>query len=240
MKVQLIKGLEKVNKDDVIVLCLPHAGGGASFFNSWSKFFDKPYLICPVQLPGREERFLEPPIESINDIAEEIVNAILEYKNKLVLFGHSMGTKMVFEVERLLERNNRKAEVAIVSACPPPDKGERNKLSRLSDDEFLEAIINYDGTPEALIQNRDLMKMFLPTLKADFRLSEEYQCKDSSPLECPIIALGADGDADASEKEIMAWADYTSKDFKYQMFEGNHFYIKDREDEVLCQIKKWL
>lgn len=47
MEIKLIKGLEKIEKDDIVVICLPHAGGGASFFNSWSKYFKKPYAICP-------------------------------------------------------------------------------------------------------------------------------------------------------------------------------------------------
>ena len=239
METKLIKGLEKIEENDIVVICLPHAGGGASFFNSWSRYFKKPYAICPVQLPGREERIIEKPVESMTDIAGEIVEILMTLKNDFILFGHSMGTKMLFEVEKLLEKNGRMAKLAVVSACPPPDRLESEKIAHLPDDRFIEALLNYDGIPQVLLENRQLLDMFLPMLKADFRLSEDYVCEDSTPIKCPICAMGANQDYDALEPAIKAWVNYTQDDFSYRMFEGTHFYIKEKEEEVLSQIKKY-
>lgn len=239
MDTKLIKGLEKVEKNDIAVICLPHAGGGASFFNSWSKYFKKPYVICPVQLPGREERIQEKPIESMLDVARQIADIIMTLENDFILFGHSMGTKMLFEVEKLLEKNGRMAKLAVVSACPPPDRLESEKIANLPDDRFIESLLNYDGIPQVLLENRQLLDMFLPMLKADFRLSEDYVCTDSTPIKCPIFAMGANQDYDALEPAIKAWEGYTKDTFTYKMFEGSHFYIKESEQAVLSQIKEY-
>src|SRR3712207_7744395 len=35
---------------------IPHAGGGASAFRGWAELFPDEVEVCPVQLPGRENR----------------------------------------------------------------------------------------------------------------------------------------------------------------------------------------
>ena len=45
------------------ILCLPFAGGGASFYRSWHAFTPETIAICPVQPPGREERSTEPCLD---------------------------------------------------------------------------------------------------------------------------------------------------------------------------------
>ena len=43
------------------LFCFPYAGGGASVFRNWLPYAAGEVEICPVQLPGREERLVEVP-----------------------------------------------------------------------------------------------------------------------------------------------------------------------------------
>ena len=71
------------------LFCLPHAGGGASAFRSWVAGLAPEIEVLPVQLPGRETRFLERPYESIETLLDGLREAIRPLLNKpFAFFGH--------------------------------------------------------------------------------------------------------------------------------------------------------
>lgn len=54
------------------------------------------------------------------------------------------------------------------------------KRSDLSDDDFLKWLISIGGTPPELLANPDVLKLFLPALKADLHVVENYKWADDS------------------------------------------------------------
>ncbi|MER7693459.1 thioesterase domain-containing protein [Streptomyces sp. NPDC097610] len=58
--------------EPIALVCLPFAGAGASFFRAWEKHVPQTLRIVAVQLPGREERFVEPPH---TDVAQAVADA---------------------------------------------------------------------------------------------------------------------------------------------------------------------
>jgi len=236
MERKLIKGLEGVLNDEIILLCFPYAGGGASFYYRWAQPLKGVCRVCPVQLPGREERMGEPGYTSMEDAARDITDELEGVKNPLILFGHSMGTKLAYEVEKRLEEKGHPASYMVVSACPPPHLPEKNPIAGLPDKEFCEEIIKLNGVPAALAQEPELMKLFLPLLRCDFCLSEGYCCDEKRKVSCPIRALGGCLDREAVQSELLAWKEYNPSDFSLSMYEGDHFYIKEHFDEVLKEI----
>lgn len=240
MEQRIIKGLEQVGQDDVIMLCFTHAGGGASFYYRWRIPLEYSCKVCQVQLPGREERLEEKPYTGFKEPVMEIVDILMQYDNPIVLYGHSMGTKLAYEVEKELEKRGRKSELLIVSACPPPHVEEKNPIGHLPDEAFVEALIRMNGIPKAMQEEPEILKIFLPLLRADFILSEGYTCEEKVLLECPIRAMGGYEDGEAVEKELLLWKEYNPYDFSLKMFDGDHFYIREREKEVLKQIGRYI
>lgn len=53
------------------------------------------------------------------------------------------------------------------------------KRSNLSDEDFLKWMSLIGGTPPELLANPEVMKFFLPALKADLHVVENYMCADN-------------------------------------------------------------
>src|SRR5215472_6446591 len=77
----------------VRLFCFPYAGGGASIFRTWSECLSQSIEVCPVQLPGREDRLVEKPFSNMSSLLEVLVPALLPYLDMpYAFFGHSMGS----------------------------------------------------------------------------------------------------------------------------------------------------
>jgi len=73
------------------LFCFPYAGGSAAVYRNWT---DLPAEIdvCPVQLPGRDERFREPAFTRADALCDALVVALADYLDRpFAVFGHSMG-----------------------------------------------------------------------------------------------------------------------------------------------------
>lgn len=87
------------------LFCIPYAGGGASLYREWASALAPWIEVQPVQLPGRESRFDEPPLTSMADLVQEILDPIGPYLDlPIAVFGHSMGALIGYELVRRLQR----------------------------------------------------------------------------------------------------------------------------------------
>lgn len=105
----------------VRLLCLPHAGGSASFYFPVAQALSPSVEVLAVQYPGRQDRRMEPLIDDIHTLADRITEELSAYRDKpLALFGHSMGAVLGFEVaQRLEERGTGPSSCSSRAAGPP-------------------------------------------------------------------------------------------------------------------------
>ena len=83
----------------VRLFCFPHAGAGASAYRQWSALAGPEIEICPVQLPGRENRLRETPYTQIGSLVDALLPALRAACDvPFALFGHSMGAMVAAEV----------------------------------------------------------------------------------------------------------------------------------------------
>ena len=87
------------------------------------------------------------------------------------------------------------------------------------------------GTPRRVLEDAKLMELFLPTLRADLRMSETYRAEGA--LELPIVAFGGREDDEVAPERLLAWEEETAATFESRWFAGGHFYLAEREGEVL-------
>src|SRR5579864_8405066 len=61
----------------VRLLCLPHAGAGASVYGAWGRGLPEAVAACAVQPPGRERRRAELPVTTVAEIARRLAPEIV-------------------------------------------------------------------------------------------------------------------------------------------------------------------
>lgn len=225
-------------QDRLRLFCFPYAGGGTSMYRGWAHAFPQDVGVYPVQLPGRETRIAERLIGDMGQLATSIAEAIAPYLQlPFILFGHSLGARIAFEVARHVRRKwGVEPCHLIVSASRAPHIPDPNPLHKLPDDRFIAELRRLSGTPEAILQNKELLALFLPMLRADFTVDETYQYKVEQPLACPILAFGGTWDEEATDKELEAWARHTQAEFGLEMIAGNHFFLHAQQPVLLKSI----
>ncbi|HRU97887.1 MAG TPA: thioesterase domain-containing protein [Ruminococcus sp.] len=231
--VKLIKNYHP-SANEKILFCFPYAGGGASAFREWVSGLDGVIEVCPIQLPGREERICERGYTDMKKLAADISDTIEDIveKRECFFYGHSMGGKIAYETALELFRRGKKIHHMFISGCEAPHIEISNKIYDLPDEEFCNEIISFEGTPEELCQNKELFKFFLPLLRADFTLAETYCADKCIPLDCPISVMYGTEDSEAQYEAVMEWKPYTKKNFDITSFEGGHFFIKSEMEGV--------
>ncbi|OKH43166.1 putative thioesterase [Calothrix sp. HK-06] len=220
------------------MFCFPYAGAGASVFRNWSNQLLPEVEICPIQLPGREGRMAEPLFTKLSPLVEALSKALLPYLDlPFTFFGHSMGALVSFEVARFLQSHyNISPKHLFVSGRQAPQlRSSKPPIHQLPDNLFIEELRRYNGTPEMVLQNHELLSLFLPILRADFAINDTYT-HTNMPLNCPITAFGGLQDSGVSLTDIAAWRYQTNSDFSMHMFPGDHFFIKNEREQLLLLI----
>lgn len=234
---------QKTNSNTTVRLfCFPYAGGGASVYRQWQETMPSGVEVCSVQFPGRENRIAEQSFTKLSSLVKAMSEAMDSfYDLPFVFFGHSLGAKIAFELTRELRRNQEVQPVhLIVSGSRAPHIPEPHPLHMQSDEIIIKELRQYSGTPEAVLQSRELVDMYLPILRADFSIDEMYTYYKENPFDFPITAFGGNEDKEASQEEVDAWCQHTLSSFNFQMFEGNHFFIKSSQSHVLDSISQIL
>ena len=239
--------LPKIPEDDPRVklrlFCLPFGGAGASIYRNWHHSLPKSVEVCPIQLPGREERHSEKPFTHTAPLVTELGQVLEPYLDRpFALFGHSMGALISFELTRHLRRQNQPMPVQLFlsgrpapqvpALCPP--------TFQLPDLELIEELRRMQGTPEAVIQNPEMMELLLPLLRADFELCQTYHCQDEPPLDCPFFVFGGFDDADVPKENLIVWRTQTTYPMRLQMFSGDHFFVLSSQQELLHIVSQQL
>ncbi|AVP97142.1 putative thioesterase [Ahniella affigens] len=222
------------------LFCFAYAGGGASAFASLARSLPSSVEILSVQLPGREGRFHESPLTQLPEVMDGVARAVGDVLDKpYLLFGHSLGALIAFELTRHFAAQARPLPSAlIVSGKRAPQMPSRRRpFSRLPDEEFIQEIANYKGTPASVLENRELMELVLPRLRADARLFDDYEYRASGPLPCPIVAFGGTDDPHVNLDELAAWRELTTT-FSSRVFEGDHFFIHGNQHPVASALSE--
>jgi medium-chain acyl-[acyl-carrier-protein] hydrolase len=111
----------------------------------------------------------------------------------------------------------------------------------LPDDLFLvELTRRFKGMSPAILKEQELMKLLLPTLRADVTALETYVYWEERPLDCPIRAFGGRLDATTTEDELRAWQLHTNRSFELKMFDGDHFFIRNNQKSVFTSLAQTL
>ena len=224
------------------LFCFPYSGGAAHIFSKWPQRLPHDIEVVAIQPPGRSSRFTEPLLSNIQPMVEGAFDAIrTKLDRPFALFGHSVGGAVAFEICRKMEAEGLFPEVLIPSGRNAPHvKMKKKQLHLLSEAEFTEEIKTFNGTPEAVLENPELMELMIPILKADFTISETYVYQAGPKLQTPIRAIGGQTDTHVKSEGIEGWQQYTRGLFQSNIVEGDHFFIHGEATEFFETLNCYL
>jgi len=221
------------------LFCLPYAGGSAAIYTPWSQQLDPSVELIAVQPPGRGNRIFEVPYTSMEDFVADLAKFIRPLLNvPYALFGHSLGSRVAIELARKLSRDGAPEPMFFFASGSraPHIMHDRPTTHLLPDDEFIQELRNLNGTPEAILNNKELMDLHLPMLRADFQIAETFQAKlDQKLSSYPWIFAGED-DEYQTEEDLLSWCEYFHKKAHLQMFTGGHFFIETGQSAVIQKV----
>jgi pyochelin biosynthetic protein PchC len=226
------------------LVCFPHAGGTAGFFRRWARWLPASVELVCVQYPGREDRIAEPCMHRMDQLVTEVTAALAPLSDvPFALFGHSLGAAVGYEVAQRLEPHGPAGSprLLVVSGRPAPHR-QRVETVHLGGDEALLADLRRLGaTSEELLGDPEIRDLVLPSLRADYEVSESYRPTAPLPtLTTRVAAYLADGDPEVTEAEAAAWAEVTSGPFTLERFPGDHFYLRSDEAAVVARTLRLL
>ncbi|MDK2968067.1 thioesterase domain-containing protein [Lacrimispora sp.] len=227
------------------LFCLPYAGSSAMIYYQWSKFLSQDIDLQPVELAGRGSRMDAPLYESINGAAQEVCCSIKDQikDTPYAIFGHSMGSWIAFELyHEIIKSGLPMPEHLFFSGNRAPHLNvRRNKIiHNLPENEFKNAVLKLGGTPKSVFEDKALADIFVPLIRADYKITETYQyIPGRNKIECGVSALCGREDS-ITQEDMEAWREHVLNKMDVVYFDGGHFFLNQNIGNVTSYINQRL
>ncbi|MBY9086489.1 polyketide synthase dehydratase domain-containing protein, partial [Paenibacillus sp. HN-1] len=228
------------------LFCFPYgSGGGASIYREWQAKLPDGIEVCPIQLPGKENRIKEKAFVHI-DRAVEILKEVLlpELDRPYAFYGHSAGALIAYSLAyKLWKEADIKPKHLFVGAYSSPTilpnpllAFTRDKFKNIGYEDIPGPDILSAMTPEQFENilnvitsefdaNQELVRLYLPTRLSELQMVNSYQPTGEAVFDVPITAVHGKGDEKVQEQEMNAWSELTKGIFKLHEVSGDHLFL---------------
>ncbi|MER7047182.1 thioesterase II family protein [Streptomyces jumonjinensis] len=214
------------------LFCLPYSGCGASMYRHWPSSAEG-VEICPVQLPGRENRMREPAYSTYESMADDLSEALLPYLDRPYgLFGHCGSALAAYETAvRLVEKGYPAPTRVFVSSEAAPQDGPYGRFLEMTDDELAaelrQLVAELGGTLEP-----SLLALYLGVLRNDVDMNKRYHVAEPVRLPCPITAIGWTGDTGIPPSLMSGWP--ACGETAFELLDGGHYRFIEAPEELMA------
>jgi surfactin synthase thioesterase subunit len=232
------------------LICFSYGGGGPSAFQTWGDLLPASIEVCAVQLPGREDRADEQPVDDPAELTAALAKALEPLLDKpLAFYGHCIGADAAFQLIRA-DRRFVPVHFFAGASLPPhaPTFAQRfakaHSMTESFDPRRVPESVAHDymrsiGYPEALFEDAAMLAKVMPSIWAELALQlEQRTLVDGERIACPITVFAGDRDSLCNADELREWDRYTSAPFRFEKLSGGHLFLFDDREELLRAIAR--
>lgn len=215
------------------LFCYPFAGGKAAAYTPWRAQLPDWVELCVLELPARQRHLAQTPIRRFPDLVEAALAQVLPLTDlPFAFFGHSLGALAAYEVARRLPEGIAPRALFLCGAVAPhlPRPG---RLSELPDHEFVAAVGHYGGIPPEVRETPEVMALFLPALRSDFEIFDDYRFVPAAAPSCPAHLFGGLDDRQVAATQLEAWGDLLPGLRSTELLPGGHFFLVEQRTALL-------
>ncbi|MDG5807983.1 alpha/beta fold hydrolase [Streptomyces ossamyceticus] len=218
-----------------MVVLLPHSGCNSGVFLPVADAMTGPSAVMGVDYPGHGGRFTEPLAPDVFGLAAEIADAVATLApSEIVLFGHSFGSIVGFEVAQALAVRGVRVRRIVASSCVSPHAmaAETRTVHQESDEVLLDLLVGHGGLDAELLDEPELLEVMLPVIRHDTRLGEVHQPLPAAVVDAPVTAVGGSEDSTVSREDLAGWGECTTAGCTVEFVPGGHFHVMEHPRNI--------
>lgn len=228
------------------ILTFPYSFGNSNIFYDFSKMFRSDIKMVTFDYPGHGRRMFEEPLNTVNDIVEDMFEQVEEYiysDEPYCLMGYSMGGIIAYELYQKIAKSNLKLphRIFIFATTAPDEPQEQRDYENYNLAQIRDELAEMDGTPQEILENEEFLEMLSPMVKADCVALRDYKADEQNTLrvECSVTVVRG------NEEENIAncksdWKRFIKKDYEYVETSGKHFFLFDNDGERYQEFIKFI
>lgn len=213
------------------------------FYSGWTSYLTNDIEVIPIELAGRGKRFTDPLYNDLDELLVDVYALVMKTLRNTehagyALFGHSMGSLVVYELyHRLINKGYKKPTHLFFSGWHPPCLNYDNgSLHLLSNQKLKEEIFKIGGTPMQIFENKEVFDHYLPMFRSDFKIIETYNTNPKlERLDCDITIINGSDDNRVSKDELESWREFAGREVCFYFLKGDHFYLHHNVERI-CEI----
>lgn len=224
-----------------------HAGGNAAFYFKFIEYFPKDWEVYFIDLPNRAYQTLEEPLKNRTDLYRYFSDIFCDFNgDSIALFGHSLGGHISVELLNFMQEKLQITPkwLGISSKNPPNKNASIKSIINYTDPELIQWLEKMNGTPKELLENKEILELFLPCIKNDlqlyFSLNETFESFKKFSL--PLSVFYGTADPSINPEKIKEWQNLTTHSCHFSSYAGDHFYFNQNQtifmQDLISNIEK--
>jgi surfactin synthase thioesterase subunit len=173
-------------------------------------------------------------LAEFEDMAHQ--DAFSAFTGEYGIMGHCSGALIAYEIAKILARSPCRApQLLVVSSCAAPSRIRDTGTSRLPPDELFSQTASMGGTPDLLMGDANFLKFKEPSLRADWKIYDEYIYPASARLPVPLLAIHASNDPHVELGDMELWRQETDKKFMIKNIDSGHWALGEEGSGALAK-----
>ncbi|WP_436756838.1 thioesterase II family protein [Streptosporangium sp. V21-05] len=220
----------------------PNAGSGPASLTDLAERFPDEVDVWSVNLPGRQARLAEPPVEDLDALVDDLARDLLaNAREPYALFGYCSGALLAYLVCRRLTElapasgpdrsGERWPERLLVGSFAAPDVTLLlRRLPSLPSWLFWDQLIELGGVPAEVAEREVLRPILEPALRADFGMLARYRHRQGPPLPVPVTVLYGSRDGSMSRGGLLGWRRQSVSRPSMRELDASHWLAEETPD----------